>query len=111
MEWKIAFLPGEVLDLRYWNELWNNNLCSDVKLKATLIRPTDIPIVRHERLKLDMNPYTDKQYFLTKQERRKAKRRKAYKETVAFKSRLTRMNDLNVKNAWAVWRETFKHGS
>ncbi|MBV4417393.1 group II intron reverse transcriptase/maturase [Clostridium tyrobutyricum] len=67
--------------------------------KATLIRPTDIPIVRHERLKLDMNPYINKQYFLTKQERRKAKRRKAYKETVAFKSRLTRMNDLSVKNA------------
>ena len=67
--------------------------------KATLIRPTDIPIVRHERLKLDMNPYINKRYFLTKQERRKAKRRKAYKETVAFKSRLTRMNDLNVKNA------------
>jgi RNA-directed DNA polymerase len=29
----------------------------------TLILPTDIPIVRHKRLKLDKNPYTDKEYF------------------------------------------------
>lgn len=67
--------------------------------KATLIRPPDIPIVRHERLKLDMNPYTDNEYFLKKKEKRKTAKKQAYKETVAFKSRLTQMKDLEVKNA------------
>ncbi|MDD2216054.1 MAG: group II intron maturase-specific domain-containing protein, partial [Eubacteriales bacterium] len=67
--------------------------------KATLIRPPDIPIVRHERLKLDMNPYTDNEYFLKKKEKRKAVKKRAYKEAAAFKSRLTQMEDLKVKNA------------
>lgn len=65
----------------------------------TLIRPTDIPIVRHERLKLDMNPYTDKEYFLKKKEKRRTAKKKAYKETAAFKSNLTLMTELGVKNA------------
>jgi len=65
----------------------------------TLIRPTDIPIVRHEKMKLDMNPYTDKDYFLKKKENRKTAKKRAYKETAAFKFNLTLMTDLKVKNA------------
>lgn len=65
----------------------------------TLIRPTDIPIVRHERLKLDMNPYTDKDYFTKKKEKRRTAKKQAYKETAAFKSKLTLMTELKVKNA------------
>jgi len=67
--------------------------------KATLIRPSDIPIVRHERLKLDMNPYKDNGYFLKKKENRKTVKKRAYKETAAFKSKLTQMIDSEVKNA------------
>lgn len=83
---------------RYWLSKGKRNwIFSDGKV--TLIRPSDIPIVRHERLKLDMNPYTNKEYFLIKKEKRKTARKKAYKETVAFKSKLTRMKDLRVKDA------------
>ena len=66
---------------------------------ATLIRPPDIPIVRHERLRLDMNPYKDNEYFLKKKEKRKTAKKRAYRETAAFKSKLTQMKDLEVKNA------------
>ena len=67
--------------------------------EKTLIRPTDIPIVRHERLKLDRNPYTNKDYFLNKKEKRKSAKKRAYKETAAFKSKLTLIPELRVKNA------------
>ena len=67
--------------------------------KTTLIRTSDIPIVRHERIKLDMNPYSDKGYFLIKKERRRTAKKRAYKETAAFKFKLTRMEDLKVKDA------------
>jgi hypothetical protein len=56
-------------------------------------------IFRHERLKIDKNPYKDKEYFLIKKERRKNAKKVVYKETAAFKSRLTLMKDLKVKNA------------
>lgn len=65
----------------------------------TLIRPSDIPIVRHEKIRLNMNPYTDKEYFLKKKEKRKTAKKRAYKETAAFKSNLTLMTDLRVKKA------------
>lgn len=83
---------------KYWK---NKNLREWIfsNGKATLIRPSDIPIVRHERLKLDMNPYKDKEYFLIKKERRRNAKRIAYKKTAAFESRLTQMKDLKVKNA------------
>ncbi|WP_212905396.1 reverse transcriptase domain-containing protein, partial [Clostridium polyendosporum] len=71
---------------RYWKNKGSRDwIFSD--RKATLIRPSDIPIVRHERLKLDMNPYKDKEYFLIKKERRKNAKKLAYKDTAAFKSR------------------------
>ncbi len=83
---------------RYWKKKDTRNwIFSDGT--NTLIRPTDIPIVRHERLKLDMNPYTDKEYFLNKKEKRKTAKRKAYRETAAFKSNLTLMTELKVKDA------------
>ena len=66
---------------------------------AVLIRPTDIPIVRHERLKLEMNPYTDQAYFTTKKEKRKRAKKEAYKRTAAYRTNLTKMKDLQVKNA------------
>ena len=59
---------------RYWKTKESRDwIFSDGK--ETLIRPTDIPIVRHERLKVDMNPYTDKEY-LTKKEREKTQKSK-----------------------------------
>lgn len=42
--------------------------------KVTLIRPSDLLIVRHERIKLDMNPYKDNEYFLIKKEEELLKR-------------------------------------
>ncbi len=81
---------------RYWKSKGSRDwIFSDGK-KATLILPSDIPIVRHERIKLDMNPYTEKEYFLIKRERRRAAKRMAYKGTAAFKFRLTKMKDLKV---------------
>ncbi|WP_313134205.1 group II intron maturase-specific domain-containing protein [Anaerocolumna sp.] len=83
---------------RYWEKKDTRDwIFSDAT--NTLIRPTDIPIVRHERLKLDMNPYTDEEYFQKKKEKRKTAKRKAYRETTAFKSNLTLMTELKVKNA------------
>lgn len=66
---------------------------------AVLIRPTDISIVRHERLKLEMNPYTDQAYFLSKKEKRKKAKKETYKRTAAYRFNLTNMKDLQVKNA------------
>ncbi len=81
---------------RYWKSKGSRDwIFSDGK-EATLILPSDIPIVRHERIKLDMNPYTEKEYFLIKRERRRAAKRMAYKGTAAFKFRLTKMKDLKV---------------
>ena len=83
---------------RYWKTKGTRNwIFSDGK--ATLIQPSDMPIVRHERLKLDINPYKDNEYFLKKKEKRKAAKKRAYKETAAFKSKLTQMIDSEVKNA------------
>jgi len=81
---------------RYWTSKGSRNwIFADEKV--TLTRPSDKPIVRHERLKLDMNPYKDKAYFLIKQENRRNAKKIAYKRTAAFKSKLTK--DLIVKNA------------
>ena len=83
---------------RYWKRKDSRDWIFSDGTK-TLIRPTDIPIVRHERLKLDMNPYTDKEYFLKKKEKRRTAKKQAYKGTAAFKSNLTLMTELKVKNA------------
>jgi len=81
---------------RYWTSKGSRSwIFTDGKV--TLIRPSDKPIVRHERLKLDMNPYKYKTYFLIKQENRRNAKKVAYKRTAAFKSKLTK--NLIVKNA------------
>lgn len=62
--------------------------------KAVLLRASDVPIVRHERIKLGMNPYVDEKYFKDKKVNRKQKKKNAYKETVAYKFSMTKMENL-----------------
>jgi RNA-directed DNA polymerase len=84
---------------KYWMKKESRDWIFTDGKKATLIRPTDTPIVRHKRIKLDKNPYKDKEYFINKKIRRKKAKISAYKKTAAFKSNLTLMKDLEVKDA------------
>lgn len=58
------------------------------------MRASDVPIVRHERIKLGMNPYVDEKYFKDKKVNRKQKKKNAYKKTVAYKFSMTKMENL-----------------
>jgi len=58
---------------RYWHSEGNRNWVfseGDKKLKLL----SDIKIVRHMRLKLDMNPYLDKEYFILRRIKQGAKK-------------------------------------
>ena len=69
---------------RYWKKDKTRNWVFS-NGTVTLKMCADVPIVRHISLKLNKNPYLDKDYFENKKIIQREKRARAYKRTVAHK--------------------------
>ena len=67
---------------RYWSSIGNRN-CEFSADNIVLKRCSDTPIVRHSLVKLDLNPYTESDYFENKAKWRKERKRVAYSQTIA----------------------------
>jgi RNA-directed DNA polymerase len=58
---------------KYWHRVGKRNwVFSDENRKLRYL--SDTKIIRHARLKLDMNPYLDKEYFVLRKLKQKAKK-------------------------------------
>lgn len=73
---------------RYWRTVKSRNWVFGTD-GTVLINPSDIPIVRHQRLKLDKNPFKDEAYYIDKKKVRKQAKKQAWKNTAASKFNLT----------------------
>ncbi len=67
---------------KYWKTIESRNWVF-MQDQIRLIDPADIPIVRHIALKLDKNPFLDRQYFEMRKNSQRRKNAAAYRRTKA----------------------------
>ena len=97
-KWAKRRHPGKAKDWirqRYWKNIGNRHyeFATD---NLFLKRCSDTPIVRHNLVKLDANPYTEGDYFENKAKWRRERKRAAYSQTTVAQLQKLRYECLSV---------------